>query len=160
MTTIANAKNNFGRKINLNNAKKALQKEINNKKNEIRNRYARGEFVGRYNNQLRRLENILKNVNRKLRIRAVEPIQRHFTPQNLSRMNFFENKYHIQYHTYLKELNKLMKKYHIPQLPHRWDLVHKMINSNREARNQIARQYGLYWEMKARGQQWKRRKLS
>ena len=66
MTTIANAKNNFGRKINLNNAKKALQKEINNKKNEIRNRYARGEFVGRYNNQLRRLENILKNVNRKL----------------------------------------------------------------------------------------------
>ena len=85
-------KNNLGRKINLNNAKKALQKEINNKKNEIRNRYARGEFVGRYNNQLRRLENILKNVNRKLRIRAVEPIQRHFTPQNLSRMNFFEKK--------------------------------------------------------------------
>ena len=151
-------KNNLGRKINLNNEKKALQKEINNKKNEIRNRYARGEFVGRYNNQLRRLENILKNVNRKLRIRAVEPIQRHFTPQNLSRMNFFEKKYNIQFHKYLNELNKLMKKYHIPQLPHRWDLVHKMINSNREARNQIARQYGLYWEMKAGEKRFKRRR--
>ena len=153
-------KNNLGRKINLNNAKKALQKEINNKKNEIRNRYARGEFVGRYNNQLRRLENILKNVNRKLRIRAVEPIQRHFTPQNLSRMNFFEKKYNIQFHKYLNELNKLMKKYHIPQLPHRWDLVHKMINSNREARNQIARQYGLYWEMKAGEKRFKRRRTN
>ena len=153
-------KNNLGRKINLNNEKKALQKEINNKKNEIRNRYARGEFVGRYNNQLRRLENILKNVNRKLRIRAVEPIQRHFTPQNLSRMNFFEKKYNIQFHKYLNELNKLMKKYHIPQLPHRWDLVHKMINSNREARNQIARQYGLYWEMKAGEKRFKRRRTN
>jgi len=148
-------KNNFGRKINLNNAQKVLQKEIANLKNEIRVRYNRGEFVGRYNIQQRRLENLLRNVNRKLRLRG-PPIQRHFTPRELNVLNKQEG----DLHTYLSELNKLVKKYRIPQLPHRWGLVLKMSNSNREARNQIARQYGLLWEMKARGQQWKRRKLS
>jgi len=147
-------KNNLGRKINLNNAQKVLQKEIANLKNEIRVRYNRGEFVGRYNIQQRRLENLLRNVNRKLRLRG-PPIQRHFTPRELNVLNKPGD-----LHTYLSELNKLVKKYRIPQLPHRWGLVHKMINSNREARNQLARQYGLHWEMKARGQQWKRRRTS
>ena len=152
-------KNNLGRKVNLNNAKKLLQKEINNLKNEIRVRYNRGEFVGRYNSQQRRLENLLRNVNRKLRLRG-PPIQRHFTPQELRNTNVLRNKGPAGWHNYLKEVNNLIKKYHIPQLQHPRNIALKMLVSNREARNQLARQYGLYWEMKAAEKRFKRRRIN
>jgi hypothetical protein len=156
--------NNFGRKVNLNNAKKALQKEISNMKNEIRVRYNRGEFMGKYNRQLERLKNMLQNVNRKLRLRG-PPIQRHFSLQNFSRIEARTNalkKYGISaWNMYTKEMNKLIKKYHIPQSGnYRRNLAIKMIEANREARNQLARQYGLYWEMKAAEKRFKRRRIN
>ena len=155
---------NLGRQVNLNNARNELRKAIQNIKNEIKVRYERGEFVSAYNTQQRRLESVLNHVNRKLRLRG-PPIQRHFSLQNFSRINAHTNalkKYGMSaWNMYMNEVNKLMKKYHIPQSQnyHR-KLAIKMIEANREARNQLARHYGLLWEMKTGAGRWKRRKTS
>lgn len=150
------SRNNLGSKYNLNNARRLLTKRLVTLEQLLAHNYRMGFHVGRLNNQIYNTKNLLKEVNRRIRIRHENLQFRHFSRNNLQAiLNLRKNRNPATHHLYIRALENLIKKYHITQ-PRvnrnrgelSWKLVEKMINENTTSRNQLGRNYGLHWEMK------------
>lgn len=153
------SRNNLGSKINLNNAKRMLTNRLKEAEEQVAFYYSMGygpSYVLRANREVYNTKEMLKEVNRRLRLRHENLTKRHFSRANLQKINSAERNSRdpAKFHLYIQALENLMKKYRIPRMSSNmgslpWNLVKKMVNENRLARNQMAHAYGLHWQIQA-----------
>jgi len=145
---------NLGSRINLNNAKAKLTKRRQEAKNSANYFYKMGmtPLFREMNREVNRTNDMLKEVNRRIKIRHENLSKRHFSRANLNKVLNARERYKnaSTYHLYIKAVENLMKKYRIPRSNRApWNLVNKMINENKLSRNQLAHTYGLHWQIQA-----------
>lgn len=149
------SRNNLGSRINLNNAKAQLQQRLRSAEESLAFYYSMGygpSTILRWDRKISNTKEMIKEVNRRLRLRHENLSKRHFSRTNLRRINSAEKGSHSpsKHHLYINALEKLMKKYHIPRSKTApWNLVKKMVNENRLSRNQMVHAYGLHWQIQA-----------
>jgi len=149
------SRNNLGSRINLNNAKAKLKERLRRAEESLAFYYKMGygpSTILPLNRTIYNTKEMIKEVNRRLRLRHENLSKRHFSRTNLRKINSAERGSHSpsQYHRYINALENLMKKYHIPQAKTApWSLVKKMVSENRLSRNQMAHAYGLHWQIQA-----------
>ena len=145
---------NLGSRINLNNAKAKLTKRRQEAKNSANYFYSMGmaPMFRAMNNEVNRTNEMLKEVNRRIKIRHENLSKRHFSRANLNKVLRAREMYQnaSKYHLYIKAVENLMKKYRIPRSNRDpWNLVNKMISENKLSRNQLAHAYGIHWQIQA-----------
>ena len=148
---------NLGSRINLNNAKAKLTKRRQEAKNSANYFYKMGmtPMFREMNREVNRTNDMLKEVNRRIKIRHENLSKRHFSRANLNKVLNAQERYQnaSTFHLYIRAVENLMKKYHIPRTNRDkggpWNLVNKMINENKVSRNQLAHTYGLHWQIQA-----------
>ena len=148
---------NLGSKINLNNAKEKLTKRRQEAKNSANYFYSMGmtPLFREMNREVNRTNEMLKEVNRRIKIRHENLSKRHFSRANLNKVLRAREMYKnaSTFHLYIKAVENLMKKYRIPRSNRNkggpWNLVNKMINENKLSRNQLVHAYGLHWQIQA-----------
>lgn len=141
------SRNNLGSRINLNNAKNQLKERLRRAEESLAFYYGLGagpSYILPLNRKIYNTKEMLKEVNRRLRLRHENLSKRHFSRTNLQKINNSKKR------SYINTLENLMKKYHIPRGKYQpWNLVQKMINENKLSRNQIVHAYGLHWQIQA-----------
>lgn len=144
------SRNNLGSRINLNNAKNQLKERLRRAEESLAFYYGLGagpSYILPLNRKIYNTKEMLKEVNRRLRLRHENLSKRHFSRANLQKIN---NANKRSFSSYINALENLMKKYHIPRSKHLpRNLVKKMINENKLSRNQLAHAYGLHWQIQA-----------
>jgi len=147
----------LGSIINLNNAKAKLTKRRRVAQNNATHFYkmGMGSMFREMNREVNRTNEMLKEVNRRIKIRHENLSKRHFSSKNLNKVLNAKQRYTnaSTYHLYLMAVEKLMRNYHIPRSNRNkggpWNLVNKMINENKLSRNQMIHAYGLHWQIQA-----------
>ena len=152
------SRNNLGSRINLNNAKAKLQKRLQSAQESLAFYYKMGfgpSYILPLNNTIYHTKEMMKEVNRRLRLRHENLSKRHFSRANLNKVLSARERYKnaSTFHLYIKAVENLMKKYRIPRSNRNkggpWNLVNKMISENKLSRNQLAHAYGIHWQIQA-----------
>ena len=148
---------NLGTRINLNNAKEKLTERRRVAKNHANYYYSMGmaPLFREMNREVNKTNAMLKEVNKRIKMRHENLSKRHFSRANLNKVLNAERRYQSpsNYHLYINAVENLMKKYRVPRSNRNkggpWNLVNKMINENKLSRNQLAHTYGLHWQIQA-----------
>ena len=148
---------NLGSRINLNNAKEKLTERRRVAKNHANYYYSMGmtPLFREMNREVNRTNEMMKEVNRRIKIRHENLSKRHFSRANLNKVLRAREMYQnaSTFHLYIKAVENLMKKYRIPRSNRNkggpWNLVNKMISENKLSRNQLVHAYGLHWQIQA-----------
>jgi hypothetical protein len=152
------SRNNLGSRINLNNAKAKLQKRLQSAQESLAFYYKMGfgpSYILPLNNTIYHTKEMMKEVNRRIKMRHENLSKRHFSRANLNKVLNARQRYRnpSTFHLYIQALENLMKKYRIPRSNRNkggpWNLVNKMISENKLSRNQLAHAYGLHWQIQA-----------
>jgi hypothetical protein len=148
---------NLGSRINLNNAKAKLTKRRRVAQHNANYFYKMGmsPMFREMNREVNKTNDMLKEVNRRIKLRHENLSKRHFSRANLNKVLNAKQRYRnaSTYHLYIRAVENLMKKYHVPRSNRNkggpWNLVNKMINENKLSRNQLVHAYGLHWQIQA-----------